>query len=75
MFVEVGPDEVVAFVRDRGHGFSPDRVPADRGGIRHAIRGRLAWRGGRAVLTASPGEGCEWELAVPVAAEEGADVD
>jgi len=75
VFVEVGPDEVVAFVRDRGHGFSPDRVPDDRGGIRHAIRGRLAWRGGRAVLTASPGEGCEWELAVPVAAEEGADVD
>jgi len=64
VFVEAAEDEVVAFVRDRGRGFDPDAVAEDRSGIRHSIRGRLERRGGRAVLTTEPGDGCEWELAV-----------
>jgi signal transduction histidine kinase/phage shock protein PspC (stress-responsive transcriptional regulator) len=66
VFVEVGADEVVAYVRDRGRGFDAAAVADDRSGIRHSIRGRLERRGGRATLTTAPGEGCEWELAVPL---------
>jgi signal transduction histidine kinase len=65
VFVEVGEQEVVAFVRDRGVGFDPAAVMADRSGIRHSIRGRLERHGGRSELTTAPHEGCEWELAVP----------
>jgi len=65
VFLEVTDDEVVAFVRDRGDGFDPTAVAPDRSGVRHSIRGRIERRGGRAVLTTAPGEGCEWELAVP----------
>jgi signal transduction histidine kinase/phage shock protein PspC (stress-responsive transcriptional regulator) len=65
VFVEVSADEVVAYVRDRGRGFDVDAVADDRSGVRHSIRGRLVRRGGRATLRSAPGEGCEWELAVP----------
>jgi len=66
VFVEVTDDEVVAFVRDRGLGFDPETVADDRSGIRHSIRGRIERRGGRAVLTTAVGQGCEWEIAVPL---------
>jgi signal transduction histidine kinase len=64
-FVEVRDDEVVAFVRDRGNGFDPTAIAEDRSGVRHSIVGRLERRGGRAVVESAPGQGCEWELAVP----------
>jgi signal transduction histidine kinase/phage shock protein PspC (stress-responsive transcriptional regulator) len=73
VFVEVGADEVVAYVRDRGRGFDVAAVADDRSGIRHSIRGRLERRGGRATLTTEPGDGCEWELAVPLDAAGTAD--
>lgn len=65
VFVEVRDEEVVAFVRDRGHGFDLAAIAQDRSGVRHSIIGRLERRGGRAVVESSPGDGCEWELAVP----------
>lgn len=75
VFVEVGPEEVIAFVRDRGRGFDVAAVADDRSGIRHSIRGRLERRGGRAVLTTALGDGCEWELSVPREGAEGEEVD
>ena len=36
------------FVRDRGPGFDPDAVPADRRGVRESIVGRMERHGGRA---------------------------
>jgi signal transduction histidine kinase len=65
VFVEVRDEEVVAFVRDRGRGFDAAVIAEDRSGVRHSIVGRLERRGGRAVVETSPGDGCEWELAVP----------
>jgi signal transduction histidine kinase len=65
VFVEVTDEEVVAYVLDRGRGFDESSVADDRSGIRHSIRGRLERRGGRALLTTTPGDGAEWELAVP----------
>jgi signal transduction histidine kinase len=51
-------------VRDRGPGFDPDRVPADRRGVRESIVGRMERHGGRAVLHTAPGEGTEIELVI-----------
>ena len=60
-FVDVGEDEIAIFVRDRGSGFDPDKVPAKAHGIAESIRGRMARAGGTASLTSSP-DGTEVEL-------------
>jgi len=65
VYTEVTENEVAVFVRDRGKGFDPDAVPADRQGIRESIRGRLERAGGSAVVTSSPGGGTEVELRLP----------
>jgi signal transduction histidine kinase len=65
VFVEVEPDTVAAFVRDRGRGFDPDEVPEDRQGIRRSIVGRLERHGGHSTITSNVGGGTEVELSVP----------
>jgi signal transduction histidine kinase len=66
VYLEVEADQATVFVRDRGHGFDPDAVPTDRGGISHAIVGRMARAGGRAVIRSSASGGTEIELVLPV---------
>lgn len=68
VYVEPEDGEVVAFVRDRGVGFDPASVPADRQGIRRSMVERLERHGGRVVIRSRPGAGAEVELAVPRAA-------
>ncbi|TAL21355.1 MAG: ATP-binding protein [Frankiales bacterium] len=63
-FAEVMPDRVEVFVRDRGCGFDPDAVPADRYGIAQSVIGRMERNGGTAVVRSSPGEGTEVRLEV-----------
>ncbi len=70
VYVEVVDDELVAFVRDRGDGFDAADVASDRRGIADSIRGRLRRHGGTATLVTAPGDGTEWELVVPLDAEE-----
>lgn len=53
--VEVEEDQVTAFVRDQGVGFSPTSVPADRRGIAESIEGRMERNGGLALVESSPG--------------------
>ena len=65
VFAEVEPDEVSLFVRDRGRGFDPDSVPPDRKGVTESIRGRMARRGGSAVIRSTRGEGTEVSLTMP----------
>jgi signal transduction histidine kinase/phage shock protein PspC (stress-responsive transcriptional regulator) len=65
VYVEAGPDAVEAFVRDRGAGFEPDAVPADRLGVRESIVGRTERHGGTATLRSTPGEGTEVRLRMP----------
>jgi signal transduction histidine kinase/phage shock protein PspC (stress-responsive transcriptional regulator) len=65
VYVEVEGDEVLAFIRDRGRGFDPDRVPTDRAGIRRSIIERIERHGGTARLHSEPGAGTEVELSVP----------
>ena len=62
VYAEVAPERIEVFVRDRGPGFDPARVPADRRGVRESIVGRMQRHGGRAVVHTAPGEGTEVEL-------------
>jgi signal transduction histidine kinase len=65
IFAEVEADEVSLYVRDRGKGFDPAVVPGDRQGLAESIRGRMARRGGAAVIRSAPGEGTEVSLTMP----------
>jgi phage shock protein PspC (stress-responsive transcriptional regulator) len=65
VFVEVGPDRVEAYVRDRGRGFSPQDVGTDRHGIAHSIRARIDRAGGTTVISSRPGDGTEVHLWIP----------
>lgn len=64
VYVDVEYAGVSVFVRDRGSGFAPETVPADRQGIAESIRGRMERAGGEAVVTTAPGEGTEIELRI-----------
>jgi signal transduction histidine kinase len=66
VYVEAEPHQLSAFVRDRGRGFDPEAVPADRHGIADSIRARLARAGGRAALVSAPGDGTEVHLTMPL---------
>jgi signal transduction histidine kinase len=65
VFAEVEPTLVSVFVRDRGRGFDPDAVPADRKGLAESVHGRMARRGGSATIRSVPGEGTEVSLTMP----------
>ncbi len=62
LFAEASPGRVEAFVRDRGVGFDPAAVPADRRGVRHSIIERMHRHGGEATVNSAPGAGTEVEL-------------
>ncbi|HEX4345490.1 MAG TPA: ATP-binding protein [Solirubrobacteraceae bacterium] len=62
VYAEVASERLQVFVRDRGPGFDPLTVPADRRGVRESIVGRMERHGGSATITASPGGGTEVEL-------------
>jgi signal transduction histidine kinase len=62
VYAEVSAERAEVFVRDRGAGFDPDAVPADRRGVRESIIGRMARHGGRAEVRSQPGGGTEVEL-------------
>lgn len=64
LFAEAQGGRVEAFVRDRGVGFDPADVPADRRGVRDSIVGRMERHGGRASVRSQPGAGTEVELVV-----------
>ncbi len=62
VFAELTVSRKHVFVRDRGPGFDPAAIPADRRGVRESIIGRMARNGGRAEIHSSPGGGTEVEL-------------
>jgi signal transduction histidine kinase len=72
VYVECGEGRVEVFVRDRGAGFDPEQVPADRLGWRESIVGRMARVGGTATLRLAPGGGTEVALDVRASATEDA---
>ncbi|MGA2452968.1 MAG: PspC domain-containing protein [Solirubrobacteraceae bacterium] len=62
LYAEVEPGRVEVFVRDRGVGFDPQAIPADRRGVRDSIVARMERHNGRAAVHSRPGEGTEVEL-------------
>ncbi|WP_346011808.1 PspC domain-containing protein [Streptomyces sp. SID3343] len=62
VFGEADGDVITVFVRDRGPGFDPEAVPADRLGVRESVHGRMRRNGGAATIRSEPGEGTEVEL-------------
>ena len=70
LFAEVEPDAVSVVVRDRGKGFDPSAVPEDRKGLAESVHGRMARRGGTAVVVSDLGEGTKVTLKMPRPAVE-----
>lgn len=66
VYVECTATTAEVFVRDRGRGFDPDRVPEDRLGLRESVIGRMDRAGGRARVRSVPGEGTEIDLLLPL---------
>jgi signal transduction histidine kinase len=64
-YVEVEDDQVTAYVRDQGVGFSREAVPDDRHGIAESIEGRMERNGGVAVIDSAIGHGTEVRLRIP----------
>lgn len=65
IYIEVEPNSITAFVRDKGVGFSRAEIGDDRRGIAMSIQDRIERAGGRAELDSARGAGTEWELVVP----------
>jgi signal transduction histidine kinase len=65
LYAEVEPGEVSVFVKDRGVGFDPAEVAADRQGLRASIQGRMERHGGTARIRSQAGGGTEVELHMP----------
>ena len=65
LYVEVEPEVVNVFVRDRGAGFDQGAVPADRHGLASSIQGRMERNGGAVRLRTAHGEGTEVQLSMP----------
>jgi signal transduction histidine kinase/phage shock protein PspC (stress-responsive transcriptional regulator) len=72
VFAEATPDVVEVFVRDRGRGFDPSRVPPDRMGVRGSIVDRMRRHGGAADVRSEIGEGTEIRLSLHTRAGEDA---
>jgi phage shock protein PspC (stress-responsive transcriptional regulator)/signal transduction histidine kinase len=65
VYVEVEPQSVTAYVRDRGKGFDLDEIEPGRVGVRQSIIGRMTRHGGRAEIHSDPGDGTEVVVEVP----------
>jgi signal transduction histidine kinase len=64
VYVEVQPERIEAYVRDRGDGFVFDAIEPGRLGVRESIVGRMARHGGKAEVHTAPGEGTEVMLEI-----------
>ncbi|HWD11086.1 MAG TPA: ATP-binding protein, partial [Solirubrobacteraceae bacterium] len=62
LYAEVAADRVEVFVRDRGVGFDPLTIPADRRGVRDSIIARMERHHGHAAVHSALGHGTEVEL-------------
>jgi signal transduction histidine kinase len=65
VYAEVEDGTATVFVRDRGKGFDPAAVPADRYGLVESVVGRVERAGGTAKVRSAPGDGTEVQLQVP----------
>jgi signal transduction histidine kinase len=68
VFAECESTALTVFVRDRGIGFDPTTLAADRMGISESIHGRMRRAGGTAAIRSAHGDGTEVELRIPLTA-------
>lgn len=66
VYAEVSDRSVDVFVRDRGAGFVPEGIAADRHGVRNSILDRMHRHGGSAEVRSAPGDGTEVRLHMPL---------
>jgi signal transduction histidine kinase len=64
VYAELDAERAEVYIRDRGAGFDPDSIPADRRGVRESILGRMERNRGRATVRSAPGEGTEVRLVI-----------
>jgi len=64
LYAEIGDSAARVFIDDRGPGFDPGSIPADRRGVRESIIGRMRRHGGSAEIRSERGEGTEVELSL-----------
>jgi signal transduction histidine kinase len=69
VYAEAGDGRLQVFIRDRGPGFDPATLPADRRGVRESIVGRMRRHGGRAQIISNQSSGTEVELELPPRAD------
>ncbi|MFC4753211.1 PspC domain-containing protein [Dietzia aurantiaca] len=69
VFVENDGRVLSAFVRDRGAGFDPDAISADRHGLAQSIRHRVESRGGTVTVRSTLGRGTEIGIEMPLEGE------
>jgi signal transduction histidine kinase len=69
VYAESSDGRLHVFIRDRGPGFDPAALPADRRGVRESIVGRMERHGGSARITSSATTGTEVELELPARAD------
>ncbi|WP_205712130.1 sensor histidine kinase [Euzebya rosea] len=70
VFAERDGATVAVWIRDRGIGFDPDDLPADRHGVTGSIRGRMHRAGGSATISSGPSRGTEVALRIAVDGQE-----
>jgi signal transduction histidine kinase len=68
VYAEVVDGTASVFVRDRGPGFDPADIPADRHGLRESVLGRMERAGGTAQVVGGPGAGTEVRLRIDLPA-------
>ncbi|UCR90108.1 ATP-binding protein [Mycetocola spongiae] len=68
VYLECTPGRAELFIRDRGPGFDPDTIPADRLGVRESLIGRMERHGGSARIR-NTGNGTEVALIMTYAEE------
>ena len=67
LYAEIEKGNARVFIDDRGPGFDPESIPADRRGVRESIIGRMERYGGKAEIRSDPGDGTEVELTMRAA--------
>ncbi len=67
LYAEIEKGNARVFIDDRGPGFDPESIPADRHGVRESIIGRMERYGGKAEIRSVPGDGTEVELSMRAA--------
>ena len=67
LYAEIEKGNARVFIDDRGPGFDPASIPADRRGVRESIIRRMERHGGKAEVRSDPSDGTEVELTMRAA--------